>query len=121
MYETIDSPKKTGGFVCSNSLCGRVFDSPLKAVLLKGNLPSRTYDACPHCLTEINSAQVSEIPSSIGNVQEAVLQQSEGPNAAPHCKHHFGFLNERTSKDQIPDECITCMDLVQCMLKKTTG
>jgi hypothetical protein len=35
------------------------------------------------------------------------------------CLNHFGYLSERKTKEQIPDECLTCKDILQCMLKKT--
>jgi hypothetical protein len=37
----------------------------------------------------------------------------------PGCKHHIGYLGEREPNVQIPDECLTCKEIVQCMLKKT--
>jgi hypothetical protein len=37
------------------------------------------------------------------------------------CKHHFGYLSQRSSKEKIPEECITCENIVQCMLKNVTG
>jgi hypothetical protein len=33
------------------------------------------------------------------------------------CTHHFGFLSERSSKEKIPEECMACAEIVNCMLK----
>ena len=46
----------------------------------------------------------------------------EEENAAPQptktlCTHHFGFLSERSSKEKIPEECMACAEIVNCMLK----
>jgi len=30
-------------------------------------------------------------------------------------------LSERSRKEKIPDECMICEEIVQCMLKKVTG
>jgi len=34
------------------------------------------------------------------------------------CNHHFGYLSERDRKEQFPDECIVCTQVVECMLRK---
>jgi len=33
------------------------------------------------------------------------------------CKHYFGYLSERTKKEVLPEECMLCGKIVQCMLK----
>ncbi|HVO36861.1 MAG TPA: hypothetical protein VMT01_01665 [Candidatus Acidoferrum sp.] len=37
------------------------------------------------------------------------------------CAHQFGYLSKRSSKEQIPEECMMCEDIVKCMLKGMTG
>jgi hypothetical protein len=51
--------------------------------------------------------------------QENAPTQVETVGNSPECKNHFGYLSERSLKEQIPDECLTCKDIVHCMLKKT--
>jgi hypothetical protein len=34
------------------------------------------------------------------------------------CQFHLGYLSEREQKQQIPEDCIVCKDIVDCMLKK---
>jgi hypothetical protein len=36
------------------------------------------------------------------------------------CKHFFGYLSKRSSKEGVPEECIVCEKIVQCMLKTVT-
>jgi hypothetical protein len=43
------------------------------------------------------------------------VKNSEKPGA---CQYHLGYLSERSSKQQIPDDCLVCKDIVECMLKK---
>jgi hypothetical protein len=43
------------------------------------------------------------------------VKNSEKPAA---CQYHLGYLSERTSKQQIPDDCLVCKDSVECMLRK---
>jgi hypothetical protein len=93
------------------------------------------YDACPYCLTEI---VVEEEPADIYTEPETLEQEAiEEPEAeveepthveepietpaaeAPsECAHYLGYLSEKSSSEQIPDECMMCKDIVTCMLKK---
>jgi hypothetical protein len=34
------------------------------------------------------------------------------------CKHHFGFLGQRARGTAIPDECLTCEKMLDCMTAK---
>jgi hypothetical protein len=43
------------------------------------------------------------------------IENSEKPAA---CQYHLGYLSERSSKQQIPDDCLVCKDSVECMLRK---
>jgi hypothetical protein len=45
-------------------------------------------------------------------------EKAEVGEAPSGCAHHLGYLSEKSSKDQIPDECMMCKDIVTCMLKK---
>lgn len=101
------------------------------------------YDACPYCLTEIvldeepaavydesevskqeeiEEPEVAETEAEVEEVEEAahVEEPVESPAAeAPsECLHYLGYLSEKSSQEQIPDECMMCKDIVTCMLKK---
>jgi hypothetical protein len=94
------------------------------------------YDACPYCLTEI---VVEEEPADVYTEPETLEKeeieepeeteveepaQAEEPVEAPaaetpsECAHYLGYLSEKSSNEQIPDECMMCKDIVTCMLKK---
>jgi hypothetical protein len=45
-------------------------------------------------------------------------EKIEAPQATSECTHYLGYLSAKSSKEQIPDECIMCKDIVTCMLKK---
>jgi len=49
-----------------------------------------------------------------GSVQDEKTTQHP---TTPQCTHHFGYLSERSSKEKIPDECMACAEIVNCMLK----
>jgi hypothetical protein len=49
---------------------------------------------------------------------EPVEEKPSVSEASSECAHYLGYLSEKSSKDQIPDECMMCKDIVTCMLKK---
>jgi hypothetical protein len=104
-------------FTCPNPACGKVFDTPLKTVNLQDS--TGPYAACPYCLTRITESQVeinkSEIQDESHPSKEKSSKNKEKP---PTCHYHLGYLSEREDKQQIPDECIVCKFLLECMLQK---
>jgi hypothetical protein len=110
---------------CPNPSCSRTFAKPLRALnVSQENL--EPYDACPHCLTELTSQEnkpnfqaFRENPETpeIAETQPAAATEKPTP-AVAHCSRHFGYLSERSSKEKIPEECVTCTEIVNCMLKE---
>jgi predicted amidophosphoribosyltransferase len=99
--------------------CGKIFTNPVKVSNIK--ISAVPYDACPYCLTEIKNTETickqvakENIHNSEAQSQNAVYEKSQSA-----CKKHFGYLGERDADVKIPDDCLTCKDIVQCMLKKT--
>jgi hypothetical protein len=100
------------------------------------------YDACPYCLTEIvveeasvepvydepETVEQNEIEELEEAAEEAELEVEEetprveepvaASDAPSDCPHYLGYLSEKSSNQQIPDECMMCKDIVTCMLKK---
>jgi hypothetical protein len=110
---------------CQNPSCRKNFTAPLKTLNLQEN-PSKHYFACPFCLTKI---KIVEEPLKAGEKPEEVeppkISQAEtrenltkNGNKPSDCHYHPGYLSERSSKEQIPDECLVCKDIVDCMLRK---
>jgi len=134
---TITKKKETimqvQGFTCSNPSCGRAFTNPIKAQNLASK-ESESYEACPYCLTKII---VEEEPSPLleekqePDVSETKIKKSvtrsidekrkKVPSEIQGCLHHFGYLSKRSTKEKIPEECIVCGNIVQCMLQNITG
>jgi hypothetical protein len=79
------------------------------------------YDSCPYCLTEVavgtEAILVEKSPKVETSLQDQEKKQESLPDAPKECKNHFGDLGHRES-EEIPDECLTCSLIVQCMLKK---
>jgi hypothetical protein len=76
-------------FTCPK--CNRTFANPISVEDLSTG-ETVSYSGCPYCLTEIT--EISE------------------------CAYHFGYLSERAKGKEIPEECMTCLKTVECMLWK---
>lgn len=113
---------------CPNSKCGRTFSNALRAANL-GFDPPRLYDACPYCLTEVSMVDESsyverelvsenERANEVGEISRPKEPAQTQPTEPSGCTHNLGYLSARPSKEPIPDECMVCTNIVQCMLKK---
>ena len=115
------SEKKTG-FVCPNSACKRLLTTPLKVVNV--GVEETSYDACPFCLSKISQNEKSIVlpPPKVSPARETEDPRQNVLSAKPvDCKKEFGYLGRRAEKEQIPDECLTCSAIVQCMRKPKLG
>jgi hypothetical protein len=55
---------------------------------------------------------------SKNNQVELEIKDVKNNEKSTVCQYHLGYLSERSSKQQIPDDCLVCKDIVECMLKK---
>lgn len=115
-------------FTCPNSSCGFVFSKPIKVKNLCED--TEVYDACPRCFTALsgqeNAPVIEAQPSSIEDMREEkpsrhAESKKPEPLGSSKCTHKFGYLSERPKNEKIPDECMTCENIVKCMLKGMTG
>jgi hypothetical protein len=65
---------------------------------------------------EIRNRENQEEP-----VQTKAKTVAESPPKPQKCTHGFGYLSKRSSKEKIPEECMMCENIVQCMLKNVTS
>jgi hypothetical protein len=126
-----EAPAEKPNLTCPNPSCGRIFPNPIKAKDKQSR--NEAYDACPYCLTEISTetnlveAEVEKTPEPASMAEEDVETRPQKPghfepsSKVQGCKHQFGYLGNRPKKDSIPEECMTCEKIVQCMLKNVTG
>jgi hypothetical protein len=108
-------------FMCPNPACRQTFNAPLKALNLQE--PMGVYDACPFCLTKVTSdnesVAIGKVADSTAELETTIPQTPAQPaETSVDCAFHFGYLGERTNKDQIPDSCLVCKSIVDCMIKK---
>lgn len=117
--------------VCSNSKCGRSFTEPIELTAIQANGSPETYHACPHCFSQVNlgKRKAEETKTSSDKLRKG---PSEAPPSAPKkdlkekakgiektkppaCPHFIGHLKTRPKGSPIPDECLTCAAVMQCM------
>lgn len=100
---------------CMCNECGSSFQKPLLASLgSQGS--SQEYYACPRCLTKVGEIETKqkreneETPSAklLGKVGTAVDESVK-------CEHFMGYLKKRPKDTPIPDECLTCTKMVECL------
>ncbi len=111
-------------FTCPNPSCKATCATPLKTLNLKKN-PSEPYYACPYCLTEINAPPLKSQEKALQPQKETATKSSGDPklegsvgDKLSECQFHLGYLSERREKEQIPEDCLVCKSIVECMLKK---
>lgn len=114
--------------------CGKTFTTPI----LVENLSSatgETYEACPYCLTKIETEKPTKKKTAVTKsrkvkkevrVKQKIVQRLKKevfkPSSEKHrCPHYLGYLATRPKGEAIPEECLTCTKIVECMLKKAVG
>ena len=106
---------KTQSLICPYNECKRNFDQPVMLTDLS-NTPRKTYYACPHCLTKVDL--IAKDPTL--NKVSLEASADETPEKAPNeCTFQLGFVSTQTDS-VIPDSCLTCSKLLQCMVKRDT-
>lgn len=99
---------------CHN--CGENFHTPLLARIYAHD-SCETYEACPRCLAEIRETKQqkrdkSEYALILGDTETAVTETEQNMN----CQYSFGYLGKRPKSTPIPEECLTCEKMIDCMV-----
>ena len=105
--------KESKSYRCGE--CEQEFRRPLVAKILSHG-PACTYYACPHCLTEVPRTinQQSKRNRKTCTSEEAT-SVSATPEGNADCQHYFGYLKKRPKDTVIPDDCLTCEKMIECM------
>ena len=115
--------------VCVYEKCGRSFDNPVRLTDLSHKPRMETYYACPYCFSKVNDDNADEtdqeidhihgtgyeIPQTAGKKNHKPAIQKE-PEKALSCPHHIGYLKTRAKDASVPDTCLTCPKILQCMV-----
>ena len=104
-------------FTCPNPSCGRDFPMPLKTLNLRDS--AGPYRACPFCLTKIPEPPTESPKQETHDENRSSKEKKDKNKQKPQsCPFHMGYLSERKDKQQIPEDCIVCHALLDCMLQK---
>lgn len=100
-------------FTCDE--CGRSFEKPIMATVFGGG-PVHSYYACPRCMTKVPNAKTS---SEEEKSTPATRERKRHPDLEDNvnCEHFFGYLKKREKDMPIPEECLTCGKMVECLLR----
>jgi len=110
--------------------CGRVVSVPVRLTDLSRKPVEETYYACPFCFSRLNiedardhleHSHADEV-SSLSSVKVLGLHgekdcERKAAMAASSCTHEFGYLSRRPKDSVIPDDCLICPRILQCMAK----
>ena len=106
-------------YTCPNVACKKTFTAPLKTLNLQDN-PGEPYYACPVCLTKIEppeQAKLENVTQQPKAVEAMHKQNNKNDGKPAGCQFHMGYLSTR-GKKEIPEDCLICRDIVECMLNK---
>ncbi len=100
---------------CPYDQCGKSFEKPVVLTDFS-KTPRETYYACPYCFSKLEIVLKAQ-----ENLHTVSVKMSHEPKmilTPKKCEHHMGYLAALEKEDSIPDECLTCSKLIQCMVKK---
>jgi len=106
--------------ICPNPKCHGEIEEPILLNSLT-TMAEEQYYACPHCFIKLDvdaknaepqkEEEKKEIEKPLDRPPETEVK---GPSA---CSRHFGYLANRPKDAPIPQECLVCSEIVNCMLK----
>lgn len=94
--------------------CGEIFERPLVVTNLS-KTPSETYYGCPRCLSKLNGFDEHSKETKKQSFLPAENKKIVEAPSPPGCPHYFGYLKNRPKGTPIPDACLTCKKIVQCL------
>ena len=116
--QTESMAKENNG--CSCESCGRIFENPIQLTNFSAT-PMQTYNACPFCFTRLEENAIEE-PNKLkptifedSTLSENKQKETEDQKTG-ECPHYFGYLKKRPKNTPIPDSCLICQKMMQCLL-----
>jgi hypothetical protein len=79
----------------------------------------QTYSACPRCLSKVNiiKQQKSEVRESSRTIEKHEKASFAKGKDNADCQHYLGYLKKRPKNESIPDECLTCNKMIECIAR----
>lgn len=97
--------------------CGEEFQKPLLATV-SSTYSAQRYFACPRCLTKVDLAKESKAEEK--REEQPSIREKAKPKEMPkpddaRCNHFLGYLRRRPKDTPIPDDCLTCEKMIECL------
>lgn len=119
-----------GLHVCGYVRCGRAFDTPVRLTDFSRKPRLETYFACPYCFSRVNEADMGETNNEMNHFHSGRCEITTGEGVkkslkggaqkeldrSVNCPHHLGYLKTRSKNETVPDSCLTCPKILQCMV-----
>lgn len=98
--------------------CGEEFLKPLLATV-SSTASAEKYFACPRCLTKLDIVKESKVEEK-REEQPSTREKSKTREAfskldEAKCSHFLGYLKKRPRNTPIPDDCLTCEKMIECL------
>jgi len=114
MHYSENVENENSGVCCE--ACGRVFENPIQLTNLSA-MPMQTYNACPFCFSRLELENLGVPASKDGGSILEKSQKNMESDLQPECPHYLGYLRKRPKNTSIPDTCLTCKKMIQCLLQ----
>jgi len=101
--------------------CGEEFEQPLYTVISSGYITEEYY-ACPRCLSKVGGVErrktveaeeTDEEDDQSGETEVEIKMEKMEETVA--CPHYLGYLKKRQKNAPIPEGCLTCDKMIDCM------
>ncbi len=99
--------------------CGEEYEQALFTENSSGAVPEDYY-ACPRCLSKVAAVERQQLEVEEESVtkeppEETISSEIEKTEARSGCLHQLGYLKKRDRNSPIPDECLICTKMIDCM------
>jgi hypothetical protein len=102
-------------------VCGESSKTPLLTMVF---LESETekYYACPRCLSRTANIYAKQISKDFEKLEDNLIDHEEfaisnasNSEVPKRCVYNLGYLKNRIKNSPIPEECLTCSKMIECM------
>ena len=124
LTQSVDGDRENDTGSCE--VCGKVFENSIELTDFS-SMPMQTYRACPFCFRKVDKEETLKEFDEIVPVEPLTLKGNKKvPQEQDHketessgdagCPHYLGYLKKRPKNAPIPDICLTCRNMVKCVL-----
>lgn len=103
--------------ICPNPKCHRRIEEP---ILLNNLSRAQTeqYYACPHCFIKLDLISVQPQEQTEKKEEPLFKPPEEEEETPSRCAGYLGYLASLRENHPIPQECLNCPKVLDCVMKK---